>query len=57
MTCKELWDNNQHEPYELWKNSIRFTYGVLNKIELESKKPIKKKDFKQFEQWQKQRKK
>jgi len=44
MTCKELWDNNQHEPYELWKNSIRFTYGVLNKIELESKKPIKKKD-------------
>ena len=46
MTCKELWNANKHEPYELWKNSIRFTYGVLNKIELESKKKKKNKSSK-----------
>ena len=37
MTSKELWYDNQHETYEKWKNSIRFSYGVLNAIEIKNK--------------------
>ena len=54
MTCEELWNANKNESLDLWFRSIRFTYGVLNALELDKKKKIKKtKNYKQFEEWKK----
>ncbi len=53
MTSEQLWNDNQHETYEKWKNSIRFSYGVLNAKEIKQKeKKIKlKENNKDFEEW------
>ena len=54
MTTKQLWEANKDQTADLWIRSIRFTYGVLNALELDKKKKIKKtKNYKQFEEWKK----
>ena len=60
MTTKQLWEANKDQTADLWIRSIRFTYGVLNALELDKKKPKSKAKTKEeiehdkaFEEWQK----